>query len=615
MKLNIPKLQMGGVIFNPSLAQPEQKTQGDTYLSAPKASDTKGKEKDAEDFIGDIQKQLVGKGLINEVNIFSKKYENDLRTYESLPEEVKQSYQGKQLRRKLSGDMAELNEISQNYTIWADAVKTIKSNNTIDTAATLGSSFIVKTADGRISTLGFNEYNKEDDGKKYQTLTIAQLMDERNRNPYLAGDDEVIDIAQSAVSFDDITKRVQGFVDKATGSETQKMIEQGYLTGQEARALKAISDNIDAGIYKSTKEVINESNESNLRLALKAATASIGQQGLQVMQAKFLREGVKPEELATKTEEFLLSLTFPKLSKKGGESNKIDFDASATKGLTGSGAGGGTPKNIGLAEQAMIGRVNAEEFSQIFPGLELNAKMNRLPSEMIAKDNKKVLLSESDINKVGMMEKAFTPDGQPIDPTRTVLHNAYVTTLPVIKTASGYQIDYNGAKKVAEFNEQVEKAGLNKEISQLTPAQRIELKTLRAKYGYDKWQGEMMRVIVGQATSYDMDAMTYWGSNRSGNPFYSKPTKAEKELLESIVPKDDKSKNWLDNAIFSHQVFIPAQDASAFRAYDSNQLLVSPDDVMMENYTGSSGSSLNGTAPIQTLATTAGDFSLESLGL
>lgn len=614
MKLNIPKLQMGGVIFNPSLAQAEQQVPGDAYLSSPRSSESKNKEKNTDDFISDVQKQLVGKGLINEVNIFSQKYENDLRTYESLPEEVKQSYQGKQLRRKLSGNMAELNEISQNYAIWSDAVKTIKSNNTIDTAATLGNSFIIKTADGRISTLGFNEYNREDDGKKYQTLTIAQLMDERNRNPYLAGDDEVIDIAQSAVSFDDITKRVQGFVDRATGSETQKMIEQGYLTGQEARALKAISDNIDAGIYKSTREVLNESNESNLRLALKAATASIGQQGLQVMQAKFLKDGVKPEELATKTEEFLLSLTFPKLSKKGGESSKIDFDASATKGITGTG-GTGSPKNIGIAEQAMAGRVNAEEFKQIFPGLELNAKMNRLPFEMIAKNNKKVLLSESDINKVGMMEKAFTPDGQPIDPARTVLHNAYVTTLPVIKTASGYQIDYDGAKKVAEFNEQAEKAGLNKEASQLTPAQRIELKTLRAKYDYDKWQGEMMRVIVGQATSYDMDAMTYWGSNRSDNPFYTKPTKSEKELLESIVPKDDKSKNWLDNAIFSHQVFIPAQDISAFRAYDNNQLLVSPNEVMMENYTGSSGSSLQGTTPIQTLANTPNDYSLESLGL
>ncbi len=125
----------------------------------------------------------------------------------------------------------------------------------------------------------------------------------------------------------------------------------------------------------------------------------------------------------------------------------------------------------------------------------------------------------------------------------------------------------------------------------------------------------MMRVIVGQATSYDMDAMTYWGSNRSGNPFYSKPTKTEKEQLEAVVPKDDRSKNWLDNAIFTHQVFIPAQDISAFRAYDDNQLLVSPQDVMFDTYTGAAGSSLNGSQPIQSLANTLEDFTLESLGL
>ncbi len=39
MKLNIPKLQMGGVIFNPSLAQPDQKAAGDAYMASPKTKD------------------------------------------------------------------------------------------------------------------------------------------------------------------------------------------------------------------------------------------------------------------------------------------------------------------------------------------------------------------------------------------------------------------------------------------------------------------------------------------------------------------------------------------------------------------------------------------------
>lgn len=599
MKLNIKKLQIGGVIFDPTDAS----VQASSSSGAAQPSSKRPEKDPIDEYTKDMRNQLIGKGLINEVNMFSASYQEDLRAYEALPESAKESYQGKMLRRKLQGDMGKLNELVKNQDAWNKSYDTMKSNNTQSTAATIGENFVIKNAKGQITTISFDQYSREDDGSLYKVLTTSELLNERNRNPYLAFDTEAIDIAKEIKSPEYYAKVVEEFASKASGGGDTRLITEGYLTAREAQAIKTISGSIEKGVYKTSREVIENSNKEQLDLSLQAAVKMIGPSGLTTLKAKFLREGVDSKEVGGKIEEYLVSLTYPKLKIKKAEQDKIAFDSAASKG-TGAGGGSGSDKvaNLGEFEAAAVGRINKDNFLHLSKDLSISAPMYRLPERAISDaNNKKKLIGESGLNDITLLEKATTPDGLPVDINQAIMTNSYVTKLPMTEEGGKLVLDIEGSKKVSQYNAALKNAGLDKAYMYMSDAEKIELENIRIKYGYRNWSGKLMDVVVGQAISYDPNNWFDWSSERSDSPYYEKASKAEIQALKAATTDGVGARNWLDNPIRKHLVIIPAKDQGSFRFADKEKLRVDRNDVMMEQYTGAPGSSLHGEQSIREL--------------
>ena len=92
----------------------------------------------------------------------------------------------------------------------------------------------MKGDNGSVQALTLDSYKKQT--RKGQLLTVAELMNERQYNPQLAGKNDLFSVANNAVGIDTITDHIRGLI-TALGTETTS--DSRFWSKEQAQELKS----------------------------------------------------------------------------------------------------------------------------------------------------------------------------------------------------------------------------------------------------------------------------------------------------------------------------------------------------------------------------------------
>ena len=227
MRYNIQKLQRGGGIatFTPIIEQasPQDAALVSSFGETPKKSS----------ILDDASfKQLLkGEGLTNDIIAFT----NELSKLESSSTNpfVSGSNRGYGLKA-----IAKIYELKNNKEAWQDAIKTSRENGGYSEVAVGNQGELyTKDSSGKIGTIDATEYAKN--RNKVKVLSVAELLNERQNNSQLTGQNQVFDVANNSVGMGKITDHIKGLI-SAFGTESQDETKT-YSKDQLAEQYKQLS--------------------------------------------------------------------------------------------------------------------------------------------------------------------------------------------------------------------------------------------------------------------------------------------------------------------------------------------------------------------------------------
>ena len=206
MKINIQKLQAGGyVTYQPvstAAITPQQAPQAQSNSVGQSETDTPETYLDPA-----IMRRMLGKGITTDTMQYSQELQSAYQQYQYMNDFQKNSYQGRQIRMMLKGDLGQLNALVRSKQDFDNSIEVAKSNNALDELAATNSGMIVRDNDsGKITQVGFAEYAKNKN--KYNALTNAQLAEQREYNQSLSGNSGVFSVLSGAVGMPKIQEEV-----------------------------------------------------------------------------------------------------------------------------------------------------------------------------------------------------------------------------------------------------------------------------------------------------------------------------------------------------------------------------------------------------------------------
>lgn len=251
MKYNIPKLRNGGwASLTPVL--PEQEA-----TAATPSSGSKNTKHNISSILTDsVFEDLMGKGLTNDVISFA----DQLSKIESGSSDNMFPYTQSNNRVMAIKLMGKINELKQSKSAFDDAVKTATTAGGYGEVAVNNDMVYGKDAKGNVSAINVDDYAKHKD--KYRLLTVAELLNERQLNPKLVGQNSIFDVANNAIGLEKITNHlkdmISAFGTEETHSENFYSKEQAMTQGNSLVNQIAKAGNKPTAAEKSALETLNQ---------------------------------------------------------------------------------------------------------------------------------------------------------------------------------------------------------------------------------------------------------------------------------------------------------------------------------------------------------------------
>lgn len=217
MKYKIQKLQGGGfATFTPIIQTPPTQPSGYTGRKSSDDDDEGGSLVDK-----DLFKEIVGKGLVNDVDHFTQQ----LMQLDSGPLGLSQP----QSREKFYQLMSGVNQLLNNKQNWEQSVKFAEQAGGLGEVAVGPSGEIyVRDKDNKINTISIDKYKSS--GRKYNPLTVSELMMARQYDPQLVYNKSIFSVANQAISLQTIAEDIQGMIDNL--SEFSMKTDRTYSKDQ-----------------------------------------------------------------------------------------------------------------------------------------------------------------------------------------------------------------------------------------------------------------------------------------------------------------------------------------------------------------------------------------------
>jgi len=299
MKVNIQKLQIGGVVYKPLPMLP-------TREQAPKQPEAPLEK--------DLLEGMIGEGITNDVMSYSDQVNQAYQAYSMLPEDLRTSYQGQMIRRTLKGDPAKLNAIKRNKQDF-DKILTQKEKALDETAVSQGK-VIVRDEQGNLSNLSLGQYAQAHsaDPNKYQALTNSDIAQLRENDPRFAFNDNLVGILKSATSTDEVVERVRksltGLGSFSKGQSNVSFEQQKIEDGANAALNQGLS------YVKTSEGESKQSNAENIKMAGNAMWANLDGASKDLLRVKAIHAGYKPEQIEGAAMGLAMALLKPSISER-----------------------------------------------------------------------------------------------------------------------------------------------------------------------------------------------------------------------------------------------------------------------------------------------------------
>jgi hypothetical protein len=310
MKVNIQKFNAGGFAsFVPIRSQPSQ---------MPTTTKKQPEEAASSGLIDDkLFKDLIGKGLINDVNQFVKEVIALESNSSQLIGDVGRSNSLKMIAR--------LNEIQQNKSLWDETLKVSeKSGGLGEVAVGTNGEVFVKDNKGKIKSMSLEKYKES----PTRLLTVGELLNEREINPKLTFDRSIFTVAKNSVGLTKITDHVrtlmqtlseyseinEKYVSKKQVAENLAMLQAAPPSQTTLAAIQDLEEILETpgDFYKIYSKEAGK--RKNIDKALNYIWTTLGTESQHKLKAVSVINGKdNPKELIV---DMLLSYTEPTLEHK-----------------------------------------------------------------------------------------------------------------------------------------------------------------------------------------------------------------------------------------------------------------------------------------------------------
>lgn len=258
----------------------------------------------------DLKKELLTKGgLSNDTNAL-------IEQLLKIEQQSSNPFLQRSNRTNSLALIGKINELRQNKEMWKESYDISKASGGLGEVAVGNSGELyVKDQDGVLKAVTISDYKKNQ--SKLRALSVAELLEERNSNPLLTGQNNIFNVANNSIGIDKISEYAQKIV-KALGTETTKS-ENVYDSSRLSSELKAISAEIQSkgrtpsaeelkgfAILDTLKdspsrynEVLSESStqRNHALKAVKYIWSTLGTNAQNKLSAQAVINGVDPSEM------------------------------------------------------------------------------------------------------------------------------------------------------------------------------------------------------------------------------------------------------------------------------------------------------------------------------
>lgn len=249
--MKIKSLQGGGLLtFTPFIESPTTGTSRNYSLKESSKSDS-GPKNSTGILDDEIYKELVNKGgLMNDVDYLVQKLH-------SLQSAVVNPFMDSSNSSSALKMISEINRLRQSNEIWKEANRSARSQNSLGEIAVGHSGEVfIKNNDNKIQAISASEYKKRRDSVRL--LTNAELLHERNQNPFLVGNDNISSVVGSSVGLTKITDHIKGII-SAFGT-TSFSDEKTYTKAQADEIRKQLGQSVGQTPSKEQMESLQVLN-------------------------------------------------------------------------------------------------------------------------------------------------------------------------------------------------------------------------------------------------------------------------------------------------------------------------------------------------------------------
>lgn len=299
------KLQYGGlVMYQPTPSAPP------AMPTAPSGAVSASASKQSTSILDDdLKKELLSKGgLVNETNAL-------IQEIIKLESQSDNPFLNQSTRSNTLEIIAKINELRQNKNMWEQSFDLSKSSGGLSEIAVGNKGELYVRGEQGLQAMSVSDYKKN--AGKVRALSVAELLEERNSNPGLVGNNSIFNIANNSIGIEKISDYASKIVN-ALGKEVRKS-QEIYDRSELQGRLQALGTEVQSTgrtpsqeelkgfeILETLKnspsrynEIISESStqKNHALKAVKYIWTTLGQNAQNKLSAQAAINGVSPSEM------------------------------------------------------------------------------------------------------------------------------------------------------------------------------------------------------------------------------------------------------------------------------------------------------------------------------
>lgn len=281
-----------------------------------------------------IIKDMLGKGLTNDVMAFKQEVDKAYAYYNNMSDIEKNSPFGEYLKNVMKGDFAKLNQLQRAKEQYDLGVDRIKENDATSDYAITNQGVIIKDMEtGRLGEVSHSDFaSKYRKDNRYKMLTNAELLTERENNPNLVGDLQSLEVMKNAIGMSKVRDRVREVLTnlgKNSASTSSNYIFSGS-TGSVVNGSKEFMNSAEAAVeqyFKQKQSSSKENNNAQLAAAAETMWINLDANAKSLLKARAIQQGATGNSIEALAKDMAISLLAPASASSESMETELDYES------------------------------------------------------------------------------------------------------------------------------------------------------------------------------------------------------------------------------------------------------------------------------------------------